>query len=241
MKLSLVLFFLLLSWSLGQVNVSPVEGINKKNPHIHALVGGVIVTPEKEYEGSIVIRNGLIDSVGEEIKIPEDARVWDVTGKRIYPGFIESCMETALAEGFEPAHWNSNVMPDRKVSSYFNLDDEKYESMRRIGFCVIHVVADKGIFRGESSTILLREGKEGEQILSSDTGQVLDFDHGLGGYPSSLMGSLALVRQVLSDSKWYQVLSKKSTSSPSLIKRPSYNRALKSLDHGGRFFFYYER
>ncbi|MFL2484067.1 MAG: amidohydrolase family protein [Verrucomicrobiales bacterium] len=237
MKLSLVLFFLLLSWSLGQVNVSPVEGINKKNPHIHALVGGVIVTPEKEYEGSIVIRNGLIDSVGEEIKIPEDARVWDVTGKRIYPGFIESCMETALAEGFEPAHWNSNVMPDRKVSSYLNLDDEKYESMRRIGFCVIHVVADKGIFRGESSTILLREGKEGEQILSSDTGQVLDFDHGLGGYPSSLMGSLALVRQVLSDSKWYQVLSKKSTSSPSLIKRPSYNRALKSLDHGGRFFF----
>ena len=237
MKLTLFLFFILLSWSLGQVNVSPVEGINKKNPQIHALVGGVIVTPENEYEGTIVIRDGLIDLVGEKIKIPEDARVWDVTGKRIYPGFIESCMETALAEGFESSHWNSSVMPDRKVASYLKLDDEKYDSMRKIGFCVIHVVADKGIFRGESSTILLRDGKEGEQILSSDTGQVLDFDHGQGGYPSSLMGSLALVRQVLSDSKWYQALSKKSADSPSIIKRPSYNRALKSLDHEGRFFF----
>ena len=77
MKLVTFLLFASVCWSLSQINVSPVEGINKNDSQIHALVGGLIVTHEKEFEGNIVIRNGLIDLIGAGIEIPKDARIWD--------------------------------------------------------------------------------------------------------------------------------------------------------------------
>ena len=66
-------------------------------------------------------------------------------------------------------------MPDRKVS-YLDLQSIEYEELRGLGFCVVHAVPDNGIFRGESSLIILREGEQGEQILNSNTAQILDFD-----------------------------------------------------------------
>ena len=39
-------------------------------------------------KGTVVIRNGLIDSVGANISAPADAKVFDGTGLTVYPGFI---------------------------------------------------------------------------------------------------------------------------------------------------------
>ena len=213
-----------------------VEGINENDSKIHALIGGVIVTPEKEFEGSIVIRDGLIGNIGSEIEIPEDARIWNIKGKRIYPGFIESWKEFKLSENYSLSHWNKNIMPDRKVSSYLDLQSIEYEELRGLGFLRSSCRSDNGIFRGESSLIILREGEQGEQILNSNTAQILDFDHGSGGYPSSLMGSLALVRQVLSDAKWYQGVEVKYQTEEPSVKRATYNKALKSVDLKSNFY-----
>ena len=236
MKLVTFLLFASVCWSFSQINVSPVEGINKNDSQIHALVGGLIVTHEKEFEGNIVIRNGLIDLIGAGIEIPKDARIWDVKGKRLYPGLIESWKEFKMSEDFEVSHWNKNVMPDREVSSFLDFQNIGNDEFRGMGFCVIHAVPDNGIFRGESALLLLRDGDEREQVLSSSTGQIMDFDHGSGGYPSSLMGSLALVRQVMSDAEWYKSIVNKYEKKPSEFKRATYNRALKEVDLGGRFF-----
>ena len=49
-------------------------------------------------KGTIVIRDGLIEAVGETVKIPSDARVIDANGLTIYPGFFDA--NTAL--GLQP-------------------------------------------------------------------------------------------------------------------------------------------
>jgi imidazolonepropionase-like amidohydrolase len=61
-------------------------------PHgVHALVDARIVTrPGKVIEkGTIVIRDGFIESAGPEIKPPDDARIWPMAGTTIYAGFID--------------------------------------------------------------------------------------------------------------------------------------------------------
>ena len=166
MKLVTFLLFASVYWSFSQINVSPVKGINKNDSQIHALVGGLIVTHEEEFEGNIVIRNGLIDLIGAGIEIPKDARIWNVKGKRIYPGLIESWKEFKMSEDFEVSHWNKNVMPDREVSSFLDFQNIGNDEFRGMGFCVIHAVPDNGIFRGESALLLLRDGDEREQVLS---------------------------------------------------------------------------
>jgi imidazolonepropionase-like amidohydrolase len=66
-------------------------GFRPKPVGVHALVGGkVVVQPGQTLEnGTIIIRDGLIESVGENISVPADARVWDSKGLTIYAGFIE--------------------------------------------------------------------------------------------------------------------------------------------------------
>lgn len=59
---------------------------------VHALVGGkVVVRPGEVLDnGTIVIRDGLINAVGKDVAAPADARVWNMKGMTIYAGFIDS-------------------------------------------------------------------------------------------------------------------------------------------------------
>ena len=60
-------------------------------PGVHALVGGrVVVKPGQSLDGAtVVIRDGLIQSVGTNLTPPPEARVWDMKGLNIYAGFID--------------------------------------------------------------------------------------------------------------------------------------------------------
>jgi imidazolonepropionase-like amidohydrolase len=50
----------------------------------------VVVRPgETITNGTILVRDGLIQAVGTHLAIPDDARVWDMTSNTIYAGFIE--------------------------------------------------------------------------------------------------------------------------------------------------------
>jgi imidazolonepropionase-like amidohydrolase len=40
-------------------------------------------------DATIVIRDGFIQAVGKDVVAPEDARIWDMTGRTIYAGFID--------------------------------------------------------------------------------------------------------------------------------------------------------
>src|SRR5881296_3606888 len=58
---------------------------------VHALVGGKVVLKPGDVldSGTVVIRDGKIQAVGKDITPPPDARVWDMKGTVIYPGFID--------------------------------------------------------------------------------------------------------------------------------------------------------
>jgi imidazolonepropionase-like amidohydrolase len=83
---------------------APAEGLREAPPRVHALVGGrVAVSPTETLDGAtVVIRNGIIEAVGVGIAVPADARVWEVRGRTVFAGFIES--ESTL---FLPAAWKA--------------------------------------------------------------------------------------------------------------------------------------
>ncbi len=66
-------------------------GFRPVSPGVHALTGARIVTqPGALLEGgTIIIRDGLIQTVGANLAVPPDARVWDLKGSTVYAGFIE--------------------------------------------------------------------------------------------------------------------------------------------------------
>src|SRR5579863_628339 len=65
-----------------------------------ALRGARVVTvsgPVLE-KGTVLLRNGLIEAVGENIDIPKDAWVIDGQGVTVYPGLIDSLSTVGLPE-----------------------------------------------------------------------------------------------------------------------------------------------
>jgi imidazolonepropionase-like amidohydrolase len=60
-------------------------------PGTHLLRGGTVFTRpgEKIENASILIRGGRIAAVGADLPVPAEARIWEMQGLTIYPGFID--------------------------------------------------------------------------------------------------------------------------------------------------------
>src|SRR5450631_3169614 len=103
-KIALFFSLLFALSASGQVSTFPKQGLRENNPRVHALTNARIVTaPGKTIDkGTVLIRDGLIVEVGASVKVPPEARVWDLTGKTIYPGFIDAYSHLDLPETLQP-------------------------------------------------------------------------------------------------------------------------------------------
>src|SRR5262245_36714481 len=83
-------------WSgpLGAAEFLP-PGFRPIPPGTHALTGAhVIPKPGQSLNpGTVVIRDGLIAAVGQDIPIPKDARQWDLKGLTLYAGLIDAYLD----------------------------------------------------------------------------------------------------------------------------------------------------
>ena len=59
----------------------------------------VLVAPgDTLTDGTVVIRDDSIAAVGPNVSVPSDAQAFDLSGQRVYPGFIDSGTHLGLAE-----------------------------------------------------------------------------------------------------------------------------------------------
>ncbi len=235
--------------SISAAQVKPVDGLHDNTPRVFVLENGKIITqPGQVIDGGIiVIRNGIIEAVGKKVFVPADAYKIDISGKTVYPGFIESYWKredkkpSSLNFGKEkkkvkPApvtnHWNERVHPEYRLINDFQPKEKELETLRSLGFTVAQVVHNKGIFRGQSALIHLGNWHPESVIAENGPAQIMAFEHGSWGdkgYPNSLMGTIALMRQTFYDAQWnhnartYYNRNRDKTESPDL------DRALETL------------
>ncbi len=190
----------------------PVTGIRDNGTGYHALVGARVVTgPGQVMENAtIVIRDGLIQSVGRG-QAPAGARVWDLTGLTVYPGFIDAHADLgmdAVPEGGDvgPTHWNPQVRAWFSTTSNLQDDADRRAALRSQGFGTALAVPKQGIFRGTASVVGLGEEGVRDRVLRPDIAQSIGFQRSFllgGSYPNSAMGVIALMKQTWMDTEWY--------------------------------------
>jgi imidazolonepropionase-like amidohydrolase len=224
--------FCLIGVLIGQIE--PAIGLRENPPGVWALSHAKVhIEPGTVLEdATIVIRDGLIENVGRDIRIPKDATALDLTGKTIYPGFIDSWVEISTqSEKTLPhdAHWNHKVNAWREMSSQYQPNKKKLESLHKMGFTAAHIVPDSGIFQGQ--TALVQLNNEGT-VLTSAVAQ--DIAYEVDGwdsdeYPNSLLGVVALLRQTLMDANWYRQAIAKTNQFPKVNEPLKENRDLDIL------------
>ncbi len=182
-------------------------GIREQTPAVFALTNARIVrSAGREIgRGNLVIRDGVIEAVGRRVAVPADAWVLDLAGKTIYPGFLEAYTHYGLPEKppqEEHVHWNPHVRSHYRSAFDFRPRSEEAGRLRSQGFVAAHVVPSAGLLRGATAIVSLGAGEANRQIVGPDVLQALSFhrsEHHPGGYPNSLMGAVALIRQTFLD------------------------------------------
>lgn len=220
----------------GFSDTAPTEGLRESETGIHAFINARIVTKPGETleQGILVIRDGVIQEVGTEVSIPADARIWNCSGATLYAGLIESCMEHNVkesgGESSEGRYWNEYVRPEHRITDVFDPNDESLKQLRELGFTAAHIAPDRGIFRGTSALITLAEGSLRERLLRDEVAQIVAFDSSRmrDRYPSSLGGTIALIRQTLLDAQWYQQAQAAYDRNPAQ-EAPEQNLSLQAL------------
>ncbi|WP_300437187.1 amidohydrolase family protein [Christiangramia sp.] len=171
--------------------------------------------------GMFAIKEGKITAVGKSINIPKNSIVIDLKGKEVYPSFIDLYSEFGIqkpkrAEGGngpqydaarEGFYWNDHIRPETDAVAHFSFDAKEAEKYHKAGFGVVNTHVPDGIIRGTGMLVALTpEVSEGDRILSDRSSQYLSFDKSVQSrqsYPTSIMGTMALIRQAYLDADWY--------------------------------------
>ena len=218
----------------------PVEGIRENGTGFHALVKARVVTAPGQVldNATIIIRNGLIQSVEAGGTPPAGARVWDLSGHTVYAGFIDAHADLgrdSVPKGGDvgPTHWNPQVRAWFSTTANLQDDANRRRGLRSQGFGAALVVPKRGIFRGSAAVVSLGDAGTRERVLRPDVAQSIGFQSSfeLGGrYPNSSMGVIALMKQTFMDAEWYKRAWTTYETSGRAFLPPETSEALKALE-----------
>jgi len=189
------------------------EGLHRHPLRTFVLSGGkVIRSPGAEPESvSILIQDAKIAAIGKKVDIPGEAKVIDLDGKFVYPGFIDSYAEVSLSEDDQrppTSYWNENVRADFDIRGALTKKDLSAGELRKQGFVARLMAPQDGILRGRSAIYALGEDELARLVLRDQFALVgeltLSRRRGRGNYPNSPMGAVALARQAFYDAQWYR-------------------------------------
>jgi imidazolonepropionase-like amidohydrolase len=232
-KIKLLLSGLLFATLLQAQETFPVNGVADKRDGCYAFTNATIVQHAQSTltNATLVIRDGKIIAVGTGVAIPKDAVVVDCKDKYIYPSFIDIYSDYGIAAaeragaggrgagGFNfnqpaqiasntkgPYGWNQAIKPEVNAASQFAADEAKAKSLRDIGFGTVLTHVKDGIARGTGAVVTLAGENENLVILKEKASAHYSFNRGTStqSYPSSVMGSIALLRQTYLDAQWYK-------------------------------------
>ena len=221
--LLLFLFFFIPKIS-AQVYFPNNESTSNRLSHLTAFTNAKIyVTPTQIIEkGTLLCKDGKVIVVGNSVTIPKNAIIINVEGKSIYPSFIDMYtsfgVETPKAvqgsfrnpmydtkrKGF---YWNEHIKAEANASENFKFDQPKAEEFLKAGFGVVNTHIPDGIARGTGALVLLDNSKETNKFLAPTATNHFAFSRSVAtnqAYPSSLMGMIALLRQLYHDANWYK-------------------------------------
>ena len=200
------------------------DGVKSKNTNYTAFINAkIFITPSDSIEnGTLLIRDGKVAQSGLNVELPKNATIVDLDGKCIYPSFIDMFTnfgvkkpERLSSRGRSPQYdasrtgyyWNDHIMPEQNAISKFSYDSKAAKEMKAAGFGVVNTHVEDGIMRGTGVLLALNDaGGNSERIIDQNSAQFLSFSKSVTSrqsYPTSIMGAMALLRQVYYDADWY--------------------------------------
>lgn len=186
-----------------------------ENVSIHQSDGSVIES------GTIVWRDGVIESVGSNVNIPFDAYSVIDGGDslHVYPGFIDGLgtwgspklpeNPSQPEDPGNPGYDRAGIQPDRSANDHLDVSDSTITKVMKAGFTAANLGLKGYMLPGQADLFFLNGENTADFLFKESTGYQFAFDGAPGGwtsraYPSTTMGVMAQFRQLLYDAEALQ-------------------------------------
>ncbi len=206
-----------------------------KNAHIFTMA-------ENEYvKGCMLVKDGKIAYIGEDLTAPEDAEVIDAKGKFVMPGLIDAHCHLGIWEdsiGFEGADGNEAtdpITPHLRAIDAITPTDRTFEEAREGGVTTVCTgPGSSNVIGGTFATIKTWGIRVDDMIIQETAALKVAFGENpkrsyssKGKTPSTRMAIAALLREQLYKAKAYKEKLEKAKDDPD--KKPDFDIRLEPL------------
>lgn len=206
----------------------------------------IVIAPGRTIsQGTILLRDGLIQRVGETLPVPPEALIYDAKGLTVCAGWIDGATYfgfPALPPATTTARTGATQIPEdinspdrylsptpsgvfADVSAAIKLTAPSVPDPRRnMGFTTVLSVPRDGLWQGSSALVNLAGATAADMIVRTPVAMHASFATARGSYPSSLMGAFAILRQSLVTAQQYrEAVALYEKAGGSGIPRPRYD------------------
>jgi imidazolonepropionase-like amidohydrolase len=181
-RLNLILTTLLIVRAFAFTQYSPKEIPAKPQDHTIALVGGTIHTVSGAVieKATIVFAKGKITAVGTNVTLPQGTETIDVSGKHIYPGFIDANTNIGLTEigavrATNDIRETGRINPNARAEVAINPESELIPVARANGVTVAGTFPQGGVISGTAAAVELDGWTWEEMTLKAPVGLVVNW------------------------------------------------------------------
>ena len=214
---------------------APLSGQHQASPppSAYALEGVTVVHGDggREEGVTLVVRSGMVERLGPDAEVPEDARVLEGDDLHVYPGIVDPygrasmelpSPETEGVPAWDPPREVQGLTPSVRVADHLTATGASLEDERIRGVVASAVFPPRGPLPGTGAFLLHRKDAEAPRdlVLDPAVGVGAAFEGSRVGYPGTLFGVMALLRQAFADAEHRQILRAEYDADPSGIDRP---------------------
>lgn len=209
-----------------------------------AITNGKIYTVSNEIinNGTILIDNGKISQIGQDIKIPEGAQVIDAGGKNIMPGFIDAhchvgiCEDGLGMEGNDGNEVTDPITPHLRAIDGINPIDKSFEEAYKSGITCLATGPGSANIIGGQFVAMKTYGRRIEDMIVKEP---IAIKAALGENPKRVYGgqnkapitrmaTAAMLRDTLFKAKIY--MEKKEAVNYDLLKMPKFDMKMEAME-----------
>lgn len=202
----------------------------------------IVQAPGRKIDmGTVVMKDGLIVSVGKSVAIPADAIVIKADSMYVYAGFIDGLSRVGLTKPKDeerggrpkdpgnPKPEEAGITPNNDVRASINPNEKSIEELRALGFTAAHVVPYGGMMPGNGAIILLSGKSADDMVLVNKSSFYSELSPARGVYPATVMGVMAKYRELYRQAVLSRAYENSYASNRAGIQRPATDRVIESL------------
>jgi hypothetical protein len=208
-------------------------------PQLYAVRNVRLAAPEDSPRSTLILRNGRIESVQDAaVEPPAGARIVDGKGMLALPAFIDAFTQAGCATPTPSAERDAppkasaealvdmreanrkGIQPSFRVAEAFKLDADSGKRWRGLGFGLVLSAPAGQFLAGQSTLASTRDAPSRDVLIQPVVFDHAGFEAPGPGYPGTLMGAVAQLRQFFLDANRNAEIANRRASGKAGIRPP---------------------